>query len=139
MELLESDSLVFKAPLRCVLTCDFLGSNLFKSRLLSARLKEMGYIFPSLIPISWIPLSIWNFVEEVVESVPVRTRIEIVEGCLLDVKIKGFITVLLTYRLEEGLGEGLGENDGGDLGFRSRIEDGIREMGYRVRWWDGTS
>ena len=24
----------------------------------------MGYIFPSLIPISWIPLSIWNFVEE---------------------------------------------------------------------------
>ena len=34
--------------------------------------------------------------EEDEESVPVRTRIEIFEGCLLDVKIKGFITVLLT-------------------------------------------
>jgi hypothetical protein len=30
--------------------------------------------------------------------VPVRTRIEIVEGVLFDVKIKGFIVVLLTCK-----------------------------------------
>ena len=105
MKFLESDFLEsvfnapiwpFNTPLRRISSCAFFGSNLFKSRLLSTRLKKMGYIFPSLIPISWIPLSIWNFVEEEEESVPVRTRIEIVEGCLLDVKIKGFITVLLT-------------------------------------------
>jgi hypothetical protein len=58
----------------------------------------MGYIFPSLRPISWIPLSSCEdlAVEVPVRRVPVRTRIEIVEGGLWDVKMRGFMVVLLT-------------------------------------------
>jgi hypothetical protein len=60
----------------------------------------MGYIFPSLRPISWIPLSSCeDFAVEVERRVPVRTRIEIVEGGLWDVKMRGFMVVLLTGML----------------------------------------